>query len=112
MARRIEELHRQYVLSFFAKHEKLRKLWDALCSEDAGEAQAREFHLHLHRLGGSAGAYGFEGLSQRAHELERDWSRYLDTESAARPPTYAVCAQQAGGMAELFDQLLALAGTR
>jgi HPt (histidine-containing phosphotransfer) domain-containing protein len=111
MARRIEELHRQYVQSFFAKHEQLRRLWDALCSEEAGEAQARELHLHLHRLSGSAGAYGFEGLAQRAHELERDWTHYLDAEAASRPPAYAVCMQQAGRMAELFDELLVLAGS-
>ncbi|MEZ5544085.1 MAG: Hpt domain-containing protein [Lysobacteraceae bacterium] len=109
MARRIEELHRQYVLSFFAKHEQLRALWDSLCSEEAGEAQAREIHLHLHRLAGSAGSYGFDGMSQRARELERGWARYLDAEPAARPPAYAVCAQQAGAMADLFDELLAYA---
>ncbi len=111
MARRIEELHRQYVTSFFAKHGQLRSAWDALCSEEAGVALAREIHQHLHRLAGSAGAYGFDRLAERAKGLERDWSRFLDAEPAARPPAYAVCAGQAGEMAQLLDELLAWAAS-
>jgi HPt (histidine-containing phosphotransfer) domain-containing protein len=111
MARRIEELHRQYVSSFFAKHEQLRSVWDSLCSEEAGENLAREIHLQLHRLAGSAGAYGFDSLSERARRLERDWSRFLDADPILRPPAYAVCAEQAGEMAALFDELMSWAAS-
>lgn len=104
---RLDELYRHYHRSLADKRAELRRAWDALCDEDAGVEQAREFHQQLHRLAGSAGTYGYPEIARQALALEQGWTAWLRQSAHQRAPAYQVCAGQAAGMVKLLATMQA-----
>ena len=47
----------------------------------------------LHKMAGSAGAYGFPEVSDQARALERQWIAWLKSPPDARRPAQALCAE-------------------
>lgn len=103
----LDELHRQYRHSLSGKREDLRRAWDALCDEDASAAQVAHLHFLLHRLVGSAGTYGHDGIANHARVLEHEWTAWMAASPQTRAVPYLVCLGQAERMAGLLDALQA-----
>lgn len=72
---RLEELRQRYAESFPAKATELAAAWQAFLVDSAAGFAA--LHQSVHRLAGSASAYGFEELgviAQRADDVLAKWS--------------------------------------
>jgi len=67
----LEALHARYAASLMAKRDEMMKAWRAArAAPDDAEACAA-LHTRLHRLCGSAPAYGYARLGDLACEAER-----------------------------------------
>ncbi len=104
----LEKLQHAYRASMPAKKAALRQAFDALCDEEADVALATQLHLLLHRLAGSAGSYGHDGLGQQARTLAHVWRDWLEQPVETRAPAWQVCAQQTVPFAELLEAMQAL----
>lgn len=76
--RRLQQLRERYACGLALKRSALARMWRAFAAApDSAAAARRNLHMHLHRLRGSALAYGYAPLSDRARsadELLRQWS--------------------------------------
>jgi|GEM_PF-1179390 len=73
---RFELLRSRYAASLAHKHEALSQAWDRFRSQPQEDATRRELQQQIHRLCGSAPAYGYDRLGERARvadKLMRDW---------------------------------------
>ncbi len=68
---RFERLRVQYAQSLPAKREALVQAWRAFEAAPHEEARLRELATLLHRLSGSAGAYGYERIGLQARAADR-----------------------------------------
>lgn len=68
---RLERLRQRYVASFPAKRAALAEAWREFAANPADEARARELSMQVHRLCGSAAAYGYERLGECACAADR-----------------------------------------
>jgi CheY-like chemotaxis protein len=80
----------------------LLALWDRLPEDGAASGVAPELRLQVHRLAGSAGAYGFERLSQAARALDQGLKLWLQVPAAQRAPVAEVTAS----LQAAFDDLM------
>jgi HPt (histidine-containing phosphotransfer) domain-containing protein len=87
-----------YRLALKDKRVRLRRHFEALrdtAGSDHGpeavEREAQELRSLLHKLAGSAGAYGFDELGDDARLLERRWIAYLAQPVEARTPIRTFC---------------------
>jgi len=78
---RLERLRQRYVASFPAKRAALAEAWREFAANPADEARARELSMQVHRLCGSAAAYGYERLGECACAADR----LIADESATAP---------------------------
>jgi HPt (histidine-containing phosphotransfer) domain-containing protein len=62
-------------------------------SSEAAEADVTELRGMLHKMAGSAGAYGFPEVSDKARALERQWIAWLKSPSESKRPAQALCAE-------------------
>lgn len=72
-----EKLQTRYAASLVQKHAEVSRAWAALQTRPDDVALGEELNSRLHRLSGSAGAYGYLHLgnvAQRLDERMRDWS--------------------------------------
>jgi len=91
-----ESLLALYRLAMKDKRQRLRRHMAALresSDEAAAEAEATELRGMLHKMAGSAGAYGFTEVGDKARSLERQWIAWLKSDPAARRPVQALCAE-------------------
>ena len=105
----LEQLHLMYRRSLHEKRDELRCAWNLLGEDAAGDAAARDLHRRLHQLHGSAGAYGYDSISETARLIERRWIVWLAQSPTERLPIGLVHAELAAVMQGLFDAL-SLAG--
>lgn len=73
---RFELLRLRYAASLAHKHEALSQVWREFRAQPQEDALRRELQQQIHRLCGSAPAYGYERLGERARvadKLMRDW---------------------------------------
>lgn len=85
-----------YRLALKDKRQKLRRHMASLReapSNEAAEAEVTELRGMLHKMAGSAGAYGFPDVSDRARAIERQWIAWLKSPPDARRPVQALCAE-------------------
>jgi HPt (histidine-containing phosphotransfer) domain-containing protein len=68
-------LHARYAQSFASKHAKLAAAWRAF-AEAAGAANRDELRQQVHRLAGSAPAYGYAGLGSLARDIDRQFAEW------------------------------------
>lgn len=87
-----------YRLALKDKRVRLRRHFEALREgsgsgrgPEAVEHDAQELRSLLHKLAGSAGAYGFDALGDDARQLERRWIEYLSRPVEQRPPIGTFC---------------------
>jgi hypothetical protein len=105
---RSDLLHARYAQSLASKHAMLTKAWRAF-ADTAGAANGDELQQQVHRLAGSAPAYGYAGLGSLARDVD---SRFAEWDSAlsnlrGSPADFARCL--AAPMQALLDCLAALA---
>ncbi len=77
-----------YVASFEAKANELERLSKTLRANPQDAEAWRALFVAVHRLGGSAGAYGFDELGARAIALEPALRSYATTGAAEAEATY------------------------
>lgn len=73
---RFELLRARYAASLAHKHETLAQAWHHFRAQPQEDAARRELQQQIHRLCGSAPAYGYERLGESARvadKLMRDW---------------------------------------
>ncbi len=85
-----------YRLALKDKRQKLRRYMASIReapSNEAAEADVTELRGMLHKMAGSAGAYGFPEVSDQARALERQWIAWLKSPPDARRPAQALCSE-------------------
>ncbi|MBE5313901.1 MAG: Hpt domain-containing protein [Xanthomonadales bacterium] len=85
-----------YRLALKDKRQKLRRYMAAIReapSNDAAEADVTELRGMLHKMAGSAGAYGFPDVSDKSRAIERQWIAWIKSPPEARRPVQALCAE-------------------
>jgi two-component system phosphate regulon response regulator PhoB len=68
---RLERLHQRYADSLRAKSAELADAWRAFAASPDDAASARELSMQVHRLCGSAAAYGYRRLGDSACAADR-----------------------------------------
>lgn len=68
---RFQRLRMQYAQSLPGKRAALAEAWRAFVAAPDDAALQRELSTQLHRLAGSAGAYGYEALGTHARAADR-----------------------------------------
>lgn len=101
----LDELHRHYRASLPDKQAQLQAARAAVQTVDAGLAQAKQLHLLLHRLCGSAGTYGHDELAGCAWVLAREWADWLHSHEAQRRLPAELCARQSPAWEALWQAL-------
>lgn len=67
---RLQQLHERYTASLVHKRAALAEAWRAFAADPSDRALRRELSMQLHRLSGSAGAYGYEAIGTAASEAD------------------------------------------
>lgn len=76
--RRFDDLRARYAASLEYKREALAAAWGAFAAAPADEGLRRDVQMQIHRLAGSAAAYGYERLGESARAADavvQDWDR-------------------------------------
>lgn len=86
-----------YRMALKDKRQRLRRHMASLRAAADGdmaeaEAEVAELRGMLHKLAGSAGAYGFTEVGDKARQLERQWIAWLKSPAEVRQPVSALCA--------------------
>lgn len=100
-----EALRERYAASFATKRRMLAQAWDAFAADNHDAAARRDLSTHLHRLCGSAPAYGYERLGHQARAADR-----ILHESSAEGGDRA--AELAQAVAAVLDELALAAAQR
>ena len=101
-----EKLQLRYAASLAQKHAELSRAWAALQAQPDDIALGEELNSRLHRLSGSAGAYGYLRLgevAQRLNERLRDWSEIAPSR---RSSAHELVESLRIDIAVLLDELL------
>lgn len=81
---RLEELRRHYAESLPAKGAELVSAWQAFHADPASGVAA--LHQAVHRLAGSAPAYGFDDIGTIAQRADAVFSEWLGLSASLRAP--------------------------
>ncbi len=68
---RLEEIRKNYRASFEAKADELMESWRSVESGYFNDAEVAELRSLTHKLAGSAGMYGYDGIASLSRALER-----------------------------------------
>ncbi len=101
-----QKLQTRYAASLPQKHAELSRAWAELQTQPDDIALGEELNSRLHRLSGSAGAYGYLRLgdvAQRLDERLRDWR---ETAPALRSSTHELVESLRIDVALLLDELM------
>lgn len=101
-----QKLQVRYAASLALKHADLSHAWDALRAKPDDVALGEELNSRLHRLSGSAGAYGYLRLgdvAQRLDERLRDWREIAP---ALRSSAHELVESLRIDIALLLDELM------
>ncbi|WP_257387016.1 Hpt domain-containing protein [Tahibacter caeni] len=103
---KLEELRLRYLHSLPQKAADVRAQWQRLRDRPDERALLVELHQQVHRLSGSAPAYGFEAIGALARPIDQrlaEWLRNDDPE--IRIAATALVAALAGPVDALVDAL-------
>ncbi|UXI69189.1 Hpt domain-containing protein [Tahibacter amnicola] len=102
---RLDELRHRYAKSLPQKGRDLDAAWRRwLASLEDRDALA-DLHQHVHRLSGSAPAYGFEDLGALAQPLDAMFAEWINADPAQRLPARALADRMASRMQALVQAL-------
>jgi len=102
---RFDDLHTRYATSLARKFEVLDTAWRVFAASPHDDAKRRELETHVHRLAGSALAYGYERLGERARAADQLMHGWDESPPEARdaPATFAL--RLAAPLRQLLDEL-------
>lgn len=103
---KLDELRQRYWHSLPQKAEDLLDHWQRVLQHPGERAPMAEFQQQVHRLSGSAPAYGFDEVGALARPVDQrlaEWLRGDDTD--AKPSAGELTAGLAGPVAALIDAL-------
>ncbi|HEY0180108.1 MAG TPA: response regulator [Dokdonella sp.] len=106
---RFELLRARYAASLTRKREALAAAWDAFVADPHDAELRRELQTQIHRLSGSALAYGYERLGESARAADamlRDWD---ESSVSLRAPPADLAARLEAPLRAVFDELSAAA---
>jgi len=106
---RLERLHQRYANSLRAKSAALADAWRAFAASPDDAACARELSMQVHRLCGSAAAYGYRRLGESACAADR----LIADELAMQEPSSgdALVRRFASGVQDVLAELAAASAT-
>lgn len=99
----LEALFAEYREKLPRRRRALAALWKRLPEDDESAGVCAELRLQVHRLAGSAGAFGFDRLSAAAREVDQRLKAWLFTAPALRPPQACLIADLSAPFAALLD---------
>lgn len=102
---RFEALRQNYARSLPQKADELALAWQSCL--DGSDAAGAALHQAVHRLAGSAPAYGFPALGERAQQADALLLAWLEAPPARRPAPADLHAALAPHIAALLDALRA-----
>jgi len=103
---RPDVLHARYAQSLASKHAMLTKAWRAF-ADAAGAANGDELQQRVHRLAGSAPAYGYARLGSLARDIDRELAEWEGAPSDLRDSPADFAQRLAAPMQALLDCLAA-----
>ena len=107
---RFEQLRVRYAQSLPSKHSALGDAWRAF-EADPDATNGRELQMMVHRLAGSAPAYGYPVLGQLASSIDGEFTEWENV-SPDGPPGAALVEKIASPMRALLDRLGELAAAK
>lgn len=102
---RFEELKQHYAQALPQKADQIDAAWKRFVIDPASVDARIELHQTVHRLSGSAAAYGFEELGDLARAVDSVFSDWLAQPEFDRPPLTASLRTLSAGVAELLVAL-------
>jgi len=106
---RYEALKERYALALPQKAADIEAAWTAFCADPTDVAGRSRLHQAVHRLSGSAPAYGFEDLGVAAQGVDTVFSEWMAAPEFSRPAPQQLVDSLGAGIQHL---LLALRGAR
>lgn len=106
---RLELLHRRYAHSLREKSAALAEAWRMFAADPSDAACARELSMQVHRLCGSAAAYGFRRLGESACVADRIIAGELA--ASERPDGDALVRRLATSVQDVLGELAAASAT-
>lgn len=103
-SKRFEFLRSRYARSLVSKHAVLAEAWRAF-ADTADERNARSLQILVHRLTGSAPAYGYAELGARAGAVDRELADWDETEPSARDSPGELARRLSAPMQALIESL-------
>jgi hypothetical protein len=67
----IEQQRQKYIKSLPAKRDRIAECWSRSRATGADAVDRQSLLLQIHRIAGSAGIYGFDGLARIAFETDQ-----------------------------------------
>jgi HPt (histidine-containing phosphotransfer) domain-containing protein len=102
---RFEELKQRYTQAFPQKADQIDAAWKRLVIDPASAEARVALHQAVHRLIGSAAAYGFEELGDLAQVVDDELADWVAQSEFDRPPLTASLRTLSAGIAELLVAL-------
>lgn len=102
---RFERLRQRYAQSLPAKQRDLVRAWQAFVDAPQRDAARQELQSQVHRLCGSAPAYGYERLGTRARVTEHMLSAWAALPAPLRDPPQALAQRLGASIAALIEEL-------
>ena len=106
---RFEELKARYARSLPQKATELAAAWQQFAADPHDAEARRTLHLCVHRLSGSAPAFGFEDVGDVAQVVDGQFSDWLVLPEFERPAPAALKQAIGDGVADLVAILRARA---
>lgn len=102
---KLEELRLRYFNSLAQKAQDLALQWQRLSANVDERALLAELHQQVHRLAGSAPAYGFDEIGALARPVDMRLAEWLRSDDPARDTAAELTAQLAAPVASLIRAL-------
>ncbi len=102
---KLDELRLRYLRSLPQKGDDIRDQWDLLRQRPHERALLVDLHQQVHRLSGSAPAYGFDAIGALARPLDQRLAEWLRAEEDERDAVTVLVGALAAPVAALVAAL-------
>lgn len=102
---KLEELRLRYLNSLAQKAQDLSRQWQRLSANAQERSLLAELHQQVHRLAGSAPAYGFDEIGALARPVDVRLAEWLRSDDPGRDSAEALTAQLEAPVASLIRAL-------
>jgi len=103
-SRRFERLRARYAQSLASKRAALREAWHA-CVATPELSTLHKLQVLVHRLSGSAPAYGYAALGRHASAIDRELMDWSAADSTERDRAADLVQRLSAPMQALIDEL-------